>query len=144
MNQTDVYDESLPAKTSKPSRLSWQDYPGVVTQVGNNTPVKNPFLGDVMVTASSFVLQPPDNNKKLNPESYLQIMKKTETLLTVETKMAGGLGFEPRLIDPESTVLPLDDPPAAKTAKYINTIKLVVKFLSYTHRPSPMDFWGMD
>ena len=25
--------------------------------------------------------------------------------------MAGGRGFEPRLMDPESTVLPLDDPP---------------------------------
>lgn len=26
--------------------------------------------------------------------------------------MAGGQGFEPRLADPESAVLPLDDPPA--------------------------------
>ncbi len=25
--------------------------------------------------------------------------------------MAGGRGFEPRLTDPESAVLPLDDPP---------------------------------
>ena len=25
--------------------------------------------------------------------------------------MAGGLGFEPRLVESESTVLPLDDPP---------------------------------
>ena len=32
--------------------------------------------------------------------------------------MAGGLGFEPRLVDPESTVLPLDDPPAALEFKY--------------------------
>lgn len=29
-------------------------------------------------------------------------------------KLAGGLGFEPRLVDPESTVLPLDDPPACR------------------------------
>ena len=28
-----------------------------------------------------------------------------------ERKMAGGLGFEPRYPDPESGVLPLDDPP---------------------------------
>ena len=27
--------------------------------------------------------------------------------------LAGGRGFEPRLTDPESGVLPLDDPPAA-------------------------------
>jgi hypothetical protein len=26
--------------------------------------------------------------------------------------MAGGEGFEPSLMDPESTVLPLDDPPS--------------------------------
>ncbi len=34
------------------------------------------------------------------------------TTFKQDKKMAGGLGFEPRLIDPESTVLPLDDPPA--------------------------------
>jgi hypothetical protein len=28
---------------------------------------------------------------------------------------AGGLGFEPRLTDPESAVLPLDEPPMAIT-----------------------------
>ena len=28
--------------------------------------------------------------------------------------MAGGQGFEPRLMEPESTVLPLDDPPISK------------------------------
>ena len=27
-------------------------------------------------------------------------------------KMAGGLGFEPRLMGPEPIVLPLDDPPS--------------------------------
>ena len=27
--------------------------------------------------------------------------------------LAGGLGFEPRLVESESTVLPLDDPPIA-------------------------------
>ena len=31
---------------------------------------------------------------------------------TQERKMAGGLGFEPRLTGPEPVVLPLDDPPA--------------------------------
>ena len=30
-------------------------------------------------------------------------------------KMAGGLGFEPRLEESESSVLPLDDPPMLKT-----------------------------
>ena len=29
--------------------------------------------------------------------------------------MAGGLGFEPRLAESESAVLPLDDPPAVST-----------------------------
>ena len=31
--------------------------------------------------------------------------------------MAGGLGFEPRLTESESAVLPLDDPPRAWDAK---------------------------
>lgn len=30
--------------------------------------------------------------------------------------MAGGLGFEPRLTESESAVLPLDDPPGVRTA----------------------------
>ncbi len=32
--------------------------------------------------------------------------------------MAGGLGFEPRLAESESAVLPLDDPPNNKRLKY--------------------------
>ena len=37
---------------------------------------------------------------------------KLETRLRILfTQMAGGRGFEPRLMDPESIVLPLDDPP---------------------------------
>ena len=31
--------------------------------------------------------------------------------------MAGGQGFEPRLMEPESIVLPLDDPPILEKAK---------------------------
>ena len=31
--------------------------------------------------------------------------------------MAGGLGFEPRLVESESTVLPLDDPPLKSDAR---------------------------
>ncbi len=32
-------------------------------------------------------------------------------------KMAGGEGFEPSLSEPESDVLPLDDPPTCKKLK---------------------------
>ncbi len=34
-----------------------------------------------------------------------------------EAKLAGGLGFEPRLTESESVVLPLDDPPIGKNAR---------------------------
>lgn len=44
--------------------------------------------------------------------------KLTQTILRLSTKrskylilLAGGLGFEPRLTESESAVLPLDDPP---------------------------------
>lgn len=41
-------------------------------------------------------------------------------------EMAGGLGFEPRLAESESAVLPLDDPPAgARRAVYGARIGLV-------------------
>ena len=36
-----------------------------------------------------------------------------------EEQMAGGLGFEPRLAESESAVLPLDDPP--KEARKLNS-----------------------
>lgn len=35
------------------------------------------------------------------------------TAATPAMKMAGGEGFEPSFLEPESSVLPLDDPPAA-------------------------------
>ena len=33
-------------------------------------------------------------------------------------KVAGGLGFEPRLAESESAVLPLDDPPPAPVSEF--------------------------
>ena len=33
-----------------------------------------------------------------------------------EAEMAGGLGFEPRLAESESAVLPLDDPPSEQSS----------------------------
>ncbi len=38
---------------------------------------------------------------------------------TQNKEMAGGLGFEPRLVESESTVLPLDDPPVKNTTEKI-------------------------
>src|SRR5487761_420613 len=35
--------------------------------------------------------------------------------------MAGGLGFEPRLAESESAVLPLDDPPAGASRRFFST-----------------------
>jgi hypothetical protein len=46
------------------------------------------------------------NNKKLN---VLKLFK------NLWQELAGGQGFEPRLMEPESIVLPLDDPPALET-----------------------------
>ena len=39
--------------------------------------------------------------------------------------MAGGLGFEPRLMGPEPIVLPLDDPPTQHSSiyNYYNCVK---------------------
>jgi hypothetical protein len=36
-------------------------------------------------------------------------------------KVAGGLGFEPRLAESESAVLPLDDPPNLLTLRVLRT-----------------------
>src|SRR3569832_3019486 len=36
-----------------------------------------------------------------------------------DEKMAGGLGFEPRLAESESAVLPLDDPPLPRLADHM-------------------------
>ena len=38
---------------------------------------------------------------------------KKDRVLTRYAQLAGGEGFEPSYLEPESSVLPLDDPPAA-------------------------------
>lgn len=50
--------------------------------------------------------------RKRGKEFFKQIGKRAKKLLA---HMAGGLGFEPRLVESESTVLPLDDPPSTET-----------------------------
>src|SRR3989304_9778605 len=41
----------------------------------------------------------------------------------IRRKLAGGLGFEPRLAESESAVLPLDDPPTGRVARRRRTIE---------------------
>ena len=41
------------------------------------------------------------------------------------SSQAGGLGFEPRLMDPESTVLPLDEPPLVNTI-YVSCTNMII------------------
>ena len=43
--------------------------------------------------------------------------KPANNLLLLANFVAGGLGFEPRLAESESAVLPLDDPPVASPEK---------------------------
>ena len=40
---------------------------------------------------------------------FIEFLRQSETV--VDKGLAGGLGFEPRLAESESAVLPLDDPP---------------------------------
>jgi hypothetical protein len=44
--------------------------------------------------------------------------------------LAGGQGFEPRLMDPESIVLPLDDPPFFASVAPYSKKRFVDKILS--------------
>ena len=45
----------------------------------------------------------------------LYFCNKKPALLSKRVDLAGGLGFEPRLVESESDVLPLDDPPVGGT-----------------------------
>ena len=48
-------------------------------------------------------------------------------LIQLSIRLAGGLGFEPRLAESESAVLPLDDPPpGARWAGKLATIRLYI------------------
>ena len=40
-----------------------------------------------------------------------------------ERRLAGGLGFEPRLAESESAVLPLDDPPKCRLAPFFTVFR---------------------
>ncbi len=46
----------------------------------------------------------PTNGVEPEPDSHL-------ARVVLDQKVAGGLGFEPRLTAPKTVVLPLDDPP---------------------------------
>src|SRR5205814_6523730 len=48
---------------------------------------------------------------------------------TRRNQMAGGLGFEPRLAESESAVLPLDDPPSAEAAGRLQARKRPLRLL---------------
>jgi hypothetical protein len=50
--------------------------------------------------------------------------------------LAGGGGFEPPLMDPESTVLPLDDPPAEKAENELGSKTSLAVFQSSLFQPS--------
>ena len=54
--------------------------------------------------------------------------------VTSRGKKTGGQGLEPRLTDPESAVLPLDDPPVVKIdyKGQANDVKQAWLFLIYT------------
>lgn len=48
-------------------------------------------------------------------------------------KLAGGLGFEPRLAESESAVLPLDDPPTGPDEKaFLASRRGKARFLAHT------------
>ena len=60
-----------------------------------------------------FSPQPPWMGSRAVPKTALgTIRRATGSIL----ELAGGLGFEPRLTESESVVLPLDDPPTSKQA----------------------------
>ncbi len=51
--------------------------------------------------------------------------------------MAGGLGFEPRLAESESAVLPLDDPPVVGTGEKIQDKRAEVKSVNVLSTAEP-------